>query len=302
MALRVLEPIRTPRGFVLYPFHYTHSPKKASDEWCFNARKDYASQTDWNREMEIDFSSQAGNRTYASFDRRVHVAEEEIQVNPLLPLHLEVDFNVDPCVWEVSQTRVAEDSVTGVRHNVDAYVDEIVLAPASIEAMVNEFRNRFPAHKAEVWIYGDATGHGRSAQTARSSYDLMRLAFTDYPCNILWRVAKNNPAVRDRVNAVNRRLIGADGKPGILISPTCKELILDFEEVVWREDGKDILKVYSAADPYHRRTHSSDCVGYRVARDYPVIAEAVKVQTEKRLPLPTLKYGRVLGQIEGGRR
>lgn len=300
--MRVLEPIRTPRGFLLFPVHYTHDPDKASDDWCFNARKDYASQTDWNREMEIDFSSQAGNRAYTAFDRRVHVAEEDIPVNPLLPLHLEVDFNVDPCIWEISQTRVAEDPVTQARHNVDAYVDEIVLAPASIKGMVEEFRNRYPAHKAEVWVYGDGTGHGRDAQTARSDYDLMRLEFKDYPSNVLWLVPKNNPLERDRVNAVNRRLVGENGRPGVLISPRCKELIQDFEEVVFRPDGAKILKVYATADPYHRRTHSSDCAGYRIWREYPVISEAVKVQTEKRLPPPKREYGRLLGQLEGGRR
>src|SRR5262249_3674669 len=140
--------------------------------------------------------------------------------------------------------------------------------------------------KAEIWIYGDGTGHGRDAQTARSDYDLMRLAFRGYPSNIVWKVPKNNPLERDRVNAVNRRLVGESGRPGVLISPKNKELIADLEEVVWREDGKKLLKVYSTADPYHRRTHASDAMGYRIWREYPTISEAARVETTKRLPPP----------------
>jgi hypothetical protein len=89
------------------------------------------------------------------------------------------------------------------------------------------------------------TGHGRNAQTASSNYDLMRLRFAGYPSNVVYKVPKSNPPVRDRVNTHNRRLLGADGKPGIIISPRCQMLIQDLEEVVWRPDGKDLLKVYA---------------------------------------------------------
>lgn len=285
MALRVLKRIQSPRGFGIFPVHFTADEAKQSDAWEIEARASVASEAEWQREMEIDFSSQTGKLAYTSFQRGVHIAPHDIEVRNALPLCLEVDFNVDPMVWEVSQ----------VWGGLLLYVDEIYLAPASVEQAVNEFRNRFPAHPAEIWVYGDSTGNGRNAQTAKSYYDLMRLAFRGYPSNIDWRISKMNPEVRDRVNATNRRLIGADGKPGILISPRCENLIADFEEVVWRPDGRNLLKVFATADPYHKRTHASDCCGYHVVREWAVSAEVGKMN-QRKAP-PARKYGHLLGKL-----
>jgi hypothetical protein len=286
LNLRVLKRIDSPRGFGIFAIHFTADVDKQADAWEIEARKAFSSESEWQREMEIDFSSQTGKLAYTSFQRGVHVAPHDIEVRNALPLCLEVDFNVDPMVWLVSQ----------VWGGLLLYVDEIYLAPASVEMAVQEFRNRYPAHPAEIWVYGDGTGHGRDAQTSRSDYDLMRLAFRGYPSNIDWRVPTNNPEERDRVNNVNRKLMGAEGKPGILISPKCENLIADFEEVVWRPDGRKLLKIYATADPYHKRTHAGDCCGYHISREWPVRTETARMGGKK--PLPPRKYGHLLGSLD----
>jgi hypothetical protein len=195
-----------------------------------------------------------------------------------------VDFNVSPMVWEVAQ----------IHKGKPRWINEVRLAPASIDEMVREFRNLYPAHPGELWIYGDATGKGRTAQTGKSDYDLMRLAFQGYGAPLVFKVPQANPLVRDRLNAVNRMLRSVDGLPGLEIDPErCPELVRDLEECVLRDDGKDLLKVYDSADPYHERTHASDDVGYFIWREWPVSAEAQRRMLSK--PRAPLKYGRMLG-------
>jgi hypothetical protein len=72
-------------------------------------------------------------------------------------------------------------------------------------------------------------------------------------------VPKSNPAVRDRVQMVNKKLRNAQGEVEMLISPKCKNLILDFEEVVYKPDSGVIDKTRDM-----KRTHMSDALGYLV--------------------------------------
>jgi hypothetical protein len=207
-----------------------------------------------------------------------------------------VDFNVSPMVWEIGQIQKARPKV----------INEIRLpgpegGSATIEAMVREFRNLYPSHRGYVVIYGDATGHTRTAQTGQSDYALIRLAFRGYSAELEFKVPAANPFVKDRLNAVNRMFRGVDGLPGIEIDEdNCPELLRDLEEVVLIEKKAaggapsiDILKTYDPTDPYHERTHASDDLGYFIAREWPVAMEAVRAASSKAQP--PLKYGKLLG-------
>ncbi len=64
--LRILKPIRTPRGFLVVPIHYSHDPEK-DNEWLMAQRQKYQSERDdwekdWDREMEMDSRSRKGYR------------------------------------------------------------------------------------------------------------------------------------------------------------------------------------------------------------------------------------------------
>ena len=74
-----------------------------------------------------------------------------------------------------------------------------------------------------------------------------------------YRVPSANPAVRDRVTAVNSRLRNAKGDVRLFVDPKCKELIADFEQVAYREDSMQIDK-----EKDRRRTHLSDALGYLI--------------------------------------
>jgi hypothetical protein len=74
-----------------------------------------------------------------------------------------------------------------------------------------------------------------------------------------YRVPTSNPPVRDRIGRVNAKLRNASGDVDMTIDPKCKELILDFEQVTYKEDSAEVDKLKD-----RRRTHLSDALGYLV--------------------------------------
>jgi hypothetical protein len=192
----------------------------------------------------------AGNVYYA-FDRQGNVGEEE--VNPRRALMWALDFNVDPMCSVIAQ--VDGDRVT--------VLDEIVLKRASTYQACEEFAGRFPRHAAGVVIYADATG-SRMQTAGTSDVEILRKFFRngDYG-KVEFRIPTVNPAVRDRVAVMNGKLESAEGERRMRVHPRCKELIRDFEQVVFQENTQMIDKDRDA-----KRTHLSDALGYLVWQEF----------------------------------
>ena len=274
--MRVLKTLQSPRGFTVLPIHYSHDPEKSA-RWAMEEqakyRKDYGDwEGTWNREMELDFTSVPGSIAYPNFsDLNL---KKDLPYNLSLPLCIDCDFNVEPMIWEVSQ-RIVDDLYV---------IDEIKIGNnATVEGMVREFRNRYPAHPAELWIYGDATGNKRG-QTASSDYDLLRLCLRGYPSSRVFKVPVANPPVKDRLNAVNLKLKNGEGVVGVYINPVkCPELVKDLREVI-AKDGQ-IVKTSKREDPYFDRTHASDGFGYHIFREWPVVSQVYQHARKKRLPM-----------------
>jgi hypothetical protein len=282
--MKILKPRPSDSGFVVVPVHYSHDPEK-TPVIITELRKSYDRVEDFNREMELDFTAQKGSAAYPAFSSQIHV-KKELTYRRNLPLCLACDFNVDPCVFEVCQIRGGNLFV----------IDEICQGPTSIPDMITEFRNLYPDHPAEIHIYGDSMGHRRDSQTEKSDYGLVQIHMQGYPSKVLIKVPRHSPASRSRINSVNNRLKGYEGIQRVFIDSSCKELIADFNQVVLKADGKDVLKVYKESDPYARRTHASDCIGYIIHREWPLSREALKLKSKAKKRKP-LKYGKLLGDI-----
>ncbi len=198
----------------------------------------------FRQEYEASFESATG-RVYYAYERERH-EDAEIERDPSLPIIICCDFNVDPCVWELVQR-----SGRGVR-----VFDEIVLRNTNTIEMGREFLSRYGTHRAGFVVYGDAAGSARST-TGSSDYALLYdLGFKDQ------RIKRANPAVKDRVNAVNSLLENTRGEVRLTHSPRCIHLKRDFEGVTWREGAGEINK----NDPM--RTHASDALGYYIEREF----------------------------------
>lgn len=271
MDLKTLRLIRSPQGYAVVPIHYTADEEKRTMEWFEQERKKYVLDADWDKEMEIDFRSVSGTPAYPNFSPAN--LKSGLEYNPLRPLCLCCDFNVDPMVWPIAQ----------IAGGIIYFINEISRGPTNITDMVMEFRDIYPNHGAEIWVYGDATSTRRTAQTAKSDYDLMKLAFRGYSSSVVYKIPNNNPAVRDRLNAFNNRLKGPEGEIGILIDPDkCPELVQDLNEVIMRPDGKETEKSFDRRNPYHRRTHASDGGGYFISREWPVSSTNIDDPLKKK--------------------
>ena len=207
----------------------------------------------------------SGSRAYGNFARALHVRPQP-PVTPRRPLCWTWDFNVEPMVSLVGQ----RDFPSGLFR----VYKELVLDEGHLVEMVDWYKETYPTHTAEVWIYGDATGKGRTGQTGQSDYQIILNALRQYGPPVRLKVPEVNPLVKDRVNAVNYALKTEQGAIGVEIDPGCRELIADLEQVLTDSRG-GIKKTKDRRDPYIRRTHTSDALSYWIVREAPVKAYTI---------------------------
>jgi hypothetical protein len=230
---------------VAKPFENRHLLKQIPD-YYEQLRSSYDERF-FRQEVLGEYLSLDAARVYAAFERGVHIAD--LGVNENQPLYWALDFNVDPMSSVVAQ-------ISGGQVRV---IDEIVLRRATTNMACEEFLRRYGKHRSGVCIYGDASGYQQQT-TGMSDYDMIRQYFqTNAEIPVLYSSERCNPAVRERVNLMNAKLMSASGEIGLLVDKKCKELIQDFEQVAFKADTSQIDK-----DRDRMRTHVSDALGYLV--------------------------------------
>ena len=223
-----------------------------------------------------------GDRVYGNFQESVHVRRLGAML-PYYPMAWVLDFNVEPQVSLVGQFLTHQDGLP--LFNVHG---ELVLESGGTAEKVEQFMERYPNHPHELHVFGDASGHKRG-QTNRTDYQIILNHLRHYPSPLRMKVPEANPLEKDRVNAVNQALSNADGRRGMQIDPSCVELIADFNGVVRDRRTGGIRKTYGHSDPYSRRTHASDAVGYWVHRLAPV--KALRTGPQSAVPMNRPSYG-----------
>lgn len=199
----------------------------------------------YKQEVLGAYLNMTGGLVYDSFSAAENV--RELQARPELPLLWALDFNVDPMSSLITQIVKGQIWVLG----------EIVIRHATTMQACEEFLKRFPDHKPGIVVYGDASGN-KEQTTGFSDYQMVREHFAQFTtAPVRYKVPKANPSVRERINLTNSTLRSASGAIGLLVDPSCKELIKDFEQVSFRQDSYQIDK-----DRDRRRTHLSDALGY----------------------------------------
>ena len=205
----------------------------------------------YQQEVLGDYLNSRADRVYHCFNPAVHVVAHTYE--PWLPLFWALDFNVAPMTSVVAQQR--EDKLV--------VLDEIVLDRATTEEACQEFQNRYGRHSAGLQIFGDASGRSLHT-TGASDYAMLQSSlYRGGFRNVKLRVPEANPPVLQRIQKVNALLTNALGEVRLEIHPRCKELIKDFEDVMFKPDSGIIDK---ARDP--KRTHASDALGYLVWQLY----------------------------------
>jgi hypothetical protein len=200
----------------------------------------------------------SGARAYPAFDRLLNV-RTQAGIHQRRPLAWCWDFNVEPLITTLGQR-------DGPLFRI---YRELVMPVGSIPEMVEMFRLAHPMHQAEIQIYGDATGKARSTQSRHDNYTMIRNLMMNYPAPVRLVVPESNPPQTSRINAVNLACKNEQGQINLEVDPSCSELIQDMEEVLLDEKG-GIKKTSNRKDPYFKRTHVSDGMGYWIWYEAPV--------------------------------
>ena len=214
----------------------------------------------FNQEYKGQFISFKGI-TYYSFDKERHVGS--VKYNPDFPLILCHDFNRIPGTCVICQEQPSPDwlKVRQGSGEVTAVIGEVFLKQDSTtEKVCQILKKDWGHHKGEVHLYGDASGGAKTSQGVRGSdWDIIQAQLASWDLRI--RYPKANPHIRVRINSVNSRLKSADNKIHVIIDPTVKMLVRDFEGVTCNDAG-EIEKNEAML------THISDGFGYYITKKF----------------------------------
>ncbi len=205
----------------------------------------------FNQEYCAEFVTYSGLIYYA-FSRELSVINVDDNGGTL---HIGMDFNIDPM-----------SAVVCLRHGQDLQViDELVLYGSNTDEVVAEIKDRYP--NRNIIIYTDPASRQRKT-SAGGRTDLSILQNAGFSV----KAKKAHPLVRDRINAVNSRLLSGDGERHLFVSPKCKQTIKSLERQTYKE-GTSIPN----KDGFD---HMNDALGYLVEYLFPI-------RTEYNTPQPT---------------
>lgn len=249
-------------------FHWISSdildPKEIED-----AKNDLDELT-YLQEYEASFVNFTG-RAYYPFSESRHLAR--INYNPRQNLILCFDFNVAPGVAAVIQEKSIKDLETGsilVGQTVTGILGEVYIPTNSNTPLVcNKIITDWGSHQGQIHIYGDATGGSKgTAKIGGTDWDLIKqILRRHFHERVFFHVPLSNPSERDRINAVNSRLLTMDGKVRLLVDPgKAPHVVKDFEGVQCVVGGSGEIDKKKSPD----LTHLTDAIGYYVHREFPV--------------------------------
>ena len=192
----------------------------------------------FRQEFEGTFENYAG-AVYYNFHPVDSVIERQIDWKK--PLHLGLDFNIDPMSCAVAQ----------IDKNKIYFVDEIVIYSSNTDEMCQEIKDRYGT-KIPIIIYPDPACRQRKT-SAGGRTDLSILQNAGFTV----KAKLKHTAIRDRVNNVNSRLKDANGHRNIFISKSCKTIIKGLQRQVYKENT-------NLPEKGEGFDHMCDAVGYLV--------------------------------------
>lgn len=217
-----------------------------SEEEIEQAKQDIDIRT-FRQEFEGTFENYAG-AVYYNFHPVDNVKKKEIDWSK--PLHIGLDFNVDPMSASVSQ----------IDKDIVHFVDEIVIYSSNTDEMVEEIRDRYGS-KTKIFVYPDpACRQRKTSAGGKTDLTILQNAGFNVKCKL-----RHSP-VRDRINAVNSRLKSADGNRYIYVNPTCKTIIKGLQRQIYKENT-------NIPDKAEGFDHMNDSIGYLIEIVKPLISQ-----------------------------
>jgi len=219
----------------------------------------------FRQEFEGTFENYAGS-VYYNFHAVENVKEKKIDFSK--PLHIGLDFNVDPMSASVAQ----------IDKNIIHFVDEIVIYSSNTDEMVEEIKDRYGS-KVKIIVYPDpACRQRKTSAGGRTDLSILQNAGFSVKCKL-----KHSP-VRDRINAVNSSLKSADGKRYIYVDPSCKIITKGLQRQIYKENT-------NIPDKEQGFDHMNDSIGY--------LTEIVKPLTRTNATFKPQRWGIKLNRRYG---
>jgi len=153
--------------------------------------------------------------------------------NPNLTIHITCDFNVDPMCWILAYKD--ENNVY--------FFDEITIENTTTEQCIKEFIRRYPNHKSDIIINGDASGDNRSTQSEYTNYAIIKRELKNYGYNVQFKLRDYNPPILSRIQAFNAKVKNSLGENHLFIDERrCKKLLYNIYNLSFKE-GSSIVDV-----------------------------------------------------------
>lgn len=217
-----------------------------------SARADLDERT-FQQEYEAQFVNYSGVIYYA-FKREESVRKH---IDSIDVIHIGMDFNLDP-MSAVLMTRKGDTMHV---------FDEIVMFGSNTDEMVDEIRARYSKARGII-IYPDPASRQRKT-SAGGRTDLSILQNAGFEV----RVRNSHAAIRDRINAVNARLLSKQGQRRLYVDPKCKKVIESLERHTYKEGTSQPEK-----DGFD---HMNDALGYAVEYLFPIRKAHTTVQPQR---------------------
>lgn len=189
---------------------------------------------------------------YGNFDRKLNHTDETIK--PGEALHIGMDFN------RLNMTAV----ISVIRDGLPLTLAEITKGRDTPE-MAKIIKERYVDKKHPVMLYPDASGKSSSSKNAsESDFTILRGAGMSVTVN------PANPAVIDRVYAVDAMTLNAEGRRRWLVNThACPALTEAQEQQTWAPTGEP--------DKSTGHDHPNDAIGYFIVKCWPIVKRGVTV-------------------------
>jgi hypothetical protein len=214
----------------------------------------------FEQEYEADFSNSGGVVIYA-FSQEANV--RRCEYNPKLPMHVGMDFNVNPMtatMWQEIGGASVEARDLGIKplsasETISVQVGEVVIGTSDTVEMSQEIIRRYGKEggpNKHITIYPDPAGAQRRT-SAQGKTDISILCEPQFDFNV--KAMSSHPMVRDRNNITNSRFKNANGEIRAYVDPSCEVSIAALERLTYKEGTSD-------PDKSSGFDHPVDATGY----------------------------------------
>ena len=202
------------------------------------------------------FVNLTSGAVYPDFDRQLNASFESVQAGDVL--HVGMDFNV------LKMAAV----VHVIRDNKPHAVDELV-GVRDTPTMAVLLKERYHNHK--IYVYPDAAGQATSSKnSSESDHAILRQH------GLSLYVNSTNPAIKDRINAMNGLILNSQGERRYFVNPIrCPKLVAALEQQAYDKFGMP--------DKSSGVDHVIDAAGYYVAYRYPVVKPVTQLRSKIRM-------------------